>query len=474
MTNKFLFLLFLFTILFCPLLNSQQNLGKPNVIFILADDLGYGDLGCYGQQKIHTPNIDQLAKQGIRFTQFYAGTSVCAPSRASLLTGLHTGHTAIRGNVGMEPEGQFPIPDSAFTIAELFKKAGYATGDFGKWGLGPVGSSGDPIKQGFDEFYGYNCQTLAHDYFPDHLWKNSLMVKLPNTINHQSVYAGDLIQQNALDFIGKHQKEPFFLYLSYTLPHAGLQLPTGDKYFEAYKTAFKEEAIPIKPWDGKGYQPQAYPKAAYAAMVQKLDDYVGQVMLKLKELGIEKNTMIVFTSDNGPHKEGGNIPEFFNSSGGFRGIKRDLYEGGIREPMIISWPMTILQPSVSNQTGAFWDFMPSFAALLHQPIPRTDGISIVPTITGKGNQEQHKYFYWEFHENGGRQAVLMGDWKGVKLNVSNEPNGLIQLFNLKTDPKETNDVSNTHPDIIAQIKKAMLESHVESKDFPLIRRLESQ
>ena len=465
----FLFLIFLLVITFK--LSAQQLKGKPNVIFILADDLGYGDLGCYGQQKIQTPNIDELAKEGIRFTQFYAGTSVCAPSRASLLTGLHTGHTAVRGNMGMEPEGQFPIPDSAFTIAEMFKKAGYTTGDFGKWGLGPVGSSGDPIKQGFDSFYGYNCQSLAHDYFPDHLWNNDLRVDLPNTIDNQTSYAGDLIQQKALDFITSNKSKPFFLYLSYTLPHAALQLPENDPRLTSYKKLFNEDAKPIKTGDGKGYQPQAYPHAAYAAMVQRLDDYVGQVVGQLKKLGLDKNTLIVFTSDNGPHKEGGNTPEFFNSNGGYRGIKRDLYEGGIRVPMIMRWPAMIEKGKTSNQTGAFWDFLPTFAELVQQPLKtKVDGISIMPTIISKGNQQQHEYFYWEFHENGGRQAVRMGEWKGVRLNVRQNPDGDIQLYHLRNDPYETKDLKAEQPEIVKKINNIMQEAHLENADFPLITR----
>ena len=450
--------------------NGQKN-NKPNVIFILADDLGYGDLGCYGQQKIRTPHIDQLAAEGMKFTQFYSGTSVCAPSRASLMTGLHTGHTPVRGNVGMEPEGQFPIPDNAFTIAELFKNAGYTTGDFGKWGLGPVGSSGDPIKQGFDKFYGYNCQSLAHDYFPDHLWNNQTRIDLPNTFKNQTQYAGDLIQRQALDFIAQNKNKPFFLYLSYTLPHAALQLPNGDANLEYYKKQFNEQPVALKPWDGKGYQPHPYPKSAYAAMVQKMDDYVGQVMQQLVTLGLDKNTLVIFTSDNGPHREGGNNPDFFNSNGGLRGIKRDLYEGGMREPMIARWPAIIKAGQVSTQTGAFWDFLPTFAQLTNQATPLgIDGLSILPTLTAKGKQDQHEYYYWEFHENGGRQAVRMGDWKGVRYNASTNPNGPIELYNLSTDFSEKNNIASAHPEIVARIQEIMKTAHVENKDFPFFTK----
>lgn len=470
-----------FTVIFFLLLSiaaslsAQNNSGiaarHPNVIFILADDMGYGDLGCYGQQKISTPHIDAMAKSGMRFTQFYAGTSVCAPSRASLMTGLHTGHTPIRGNLEVKPEGQWPIPDSTYTMAEMFKQAGYVTGDFGKWGLGYVGSTGDPVKQGFDRFYGYNCQAQAHNYFPDHLWDNEQKIELQNTLEKQPQYAADMIQNQALHFIDANSSKPFFLFLSYTLPHAGLQLPEGDTCFERYKKQFNETPRPVSSgWNGKSYQPQPYPRAAYAAMVSRLDRYVGQVMAKLKELKLDRQTLVIFTSDNGPHAEGGNDYAFFNSNGGFRGIKRDLYEGGIREPMIASWPGVIKAGSLSRQTGAFWDFFPTFAAIAGQQIPSTvDGLSILPALTGKGIQKQHDYLYWEFHENGGRQAVLLGKWKGIRLNVTKEPGGDIELYDLSTDPGEKINLAASNPSVVQQIKKIMQEAHVENKDFPLFK-----
>lgn len=450
---------------------AQKTTGHPNVIFILADDMGYGDPGCYGQQRISTPHIDLLAKSGMRFTQFYAGTSVCAPSRASLMTGLHTGHTPIRGNHEVKPEGQLPIPDSSYTIAELFKKAGYATGDFGKWGLGYIGSTGDPIKQGFDKFYGYNCQAKAHNYFPDHLWENDTRIELNNTTASQPRYAADMIQEKALDFIDANRKQPFFLFLSYTLPHAALQLPAGDTCFERYRKQFNETAQPVKtPWNGVGYQPQPYPRSAYAAMVSRLDRYVGEVVAKLKALQLDQNTLIIFTSDNGPHAEGGNDYAFFNSNAGFRGIKRDLYEGGIREPMIASWPAVIKPGTVSGQTGAFWDFFPTFASLTGQSVPENiDGISLLPTLSGKGKQEQHAYYYWEFHENGGRQAVLMGKWKAVRLNVFKAPDGDIELYDLSTDPKETLNLGAMNPQVVKQIREIMQKSHTENADFPFLQ-----
>lgn len=441
---------------------------KPNVIFIMADDMGYGDLGCYGQQLIETPNIDKLAANGMLFTDFYAGTSVCAPSRAALMTGKHTGHTAIRGNHEIQPEGQLPLPDSAYTMAEMFKKAGYTTGDFGKWGLGFVGSSGDPVKQGFDQFFGYNCQRQSHNFFPDHLWDNDKRIDYQNTATNQQYYAPGIIQQKALDFIDINKAKPFFLYLSYTLPHAALQLPNGDKIFEAYKVKFNEQPKPVKDnWNGMGHQPQAYPNAAYAAMVTKLDNYVGEVVKKVKDLGIEKNTLIIFTSDNGPHREGGNDPDFFNSSSGFRGIKRDLYEGGIRVPMIASWPGVIKKGKRSSLIGASWDFLPTFSKIAGQPfLAGSDGISILPSLIANGKQKKHDYLYWEFHEDGGRQAVRMGNWKGVRLNIIKDKNSPVQLYNLAIDPKETKDVAISNPTVVEKIKRIMQQAHVENKDFP--------
>jgi arylsulfatase A-like enzyme len=452
---------------------QQGKMSTPNIVFILADDLGYGDLGCYGQKLIHTPNLDAMAKQGMRFIQFYAGTSVCAPSRSAFITGQHTGHTPVRGNKSVPPEGQWPIPDSAVTVAEVLKKAGYVTGDFGKWGLGPVGSSGDPIKQGFDHFYGYNCQSKAHNYYPDHLWENDRRIDLSsNTPENFAQYSADLIQQKAMQFIDQQAGKPFFLFLSYTLPHAALQTPR-DSLFEKYKKQFNEEPRPLRDelWDGKGYAPQEYPRAAYATMVARLDAYVGQVLEKLKQKGIDKNTLVIFSSDNGPHQEGGNDPSYFNSSGGLRGIKRDLYEGGIREPFIAWWPGTIKAGATSNYAGAFWDLMPTFAELAKQPAPAgIDGISIVPALLGQKNAPSHRFLYWEFHEQGGKQAVRMGKWKGIKLNVIGQPNAPVELYDLQTDRGEKNNVAAKHPDIVQTIQTIMQQEHRENSDFPLFTR----
>lgn len=457
-----------FTVLLSSLAFFAAAQQKPNVIFILADDMGYGDLGCYGQKRIETPNIDRLAAGGMLFTQFYAGTSVCAPSRASLMTGLHTGHTPIRGNYEIKPEGQLPLPDSAYTIPEMFKAAGYKTGAFGKWGMGYPGSEGDPVKQGIDQFYGYNCQRQSHNFFPDHLWNNQQRVELNNTLTQQRDYAPELIQQQAMAFVEQNKSNPFFLYLAYTLPHAALQLPAGDPVFEHYKKKFNEQPKTIgKDWNGTGYQPQAYPHAAYAAMVTKLDNYVGEAVARLKKLGLDKNTMIIFTSDNGPHKEGGNEPAFFNSSAGFRGIKRQLSEGGIREPMIVNWPGKIKAGQVSDHVGAFWDFMPTFAELAGQSLPgSTDGLSILPILLNKGKKPQHEFLYWEFHEDGGRQAVRMGKWKGIREKAIKNQNAAIALYDLSNDPAETNNLASAFPQVVDKIRKIMQNEHVEHKDFP--------
>ncbi|WP_051129989.1 arylsulfatase [Pedobacter arcticus] len=464
MKKLFLILFMVFT--FC--VGFSQT--KPNVILIVADDLGYGDIGCYGQKLIETPNIDALAKNGISFTQFYAGTSVCAPSRASLMTGKHTGHTSVQGNFEIKPEGQLPIKDKEFTLAELFKNEGYVTGGFGKWGLGFPGSEGEPNNQGFDSFFGYNCQRQSHNYFPDHLWDNQTEIKLPNTLQNLEVYAPELIQQKSIEFLERNKEAPFFLYLPYTLPHAALQIPAGDTTFTYYKNKFKEAPVAIKnSWNGENYQPQAYPKAAYATMVSKLDSYVGEVVAKVKALNLAENTIIIFTSDNGPHSEGGNDPAKFNSSAGFKGQKRDLYEGGIRVPLIVSWPNKIQANTSTGFMGAFWDFMPTFADVISAPTPSdTDGLSLLPLLTNNGKQAQHPFLYWEFHEDGGRQAVRSGKWKAVKLNVIQHPENPIKLFNLEKDAAEQNDVAKKYPKIVERMTKIMIEQHTENSNFPFI------
>lgn len=466
--------LYILLFLFIPLCLCQaQEINRPNVIFILADDLGYGDIGAYGQKLIRTPNIDSIAKKGIKFTQFYAGTSVCAPSRSALMTGQHTGHTPIRGNKEHKPEGQFPLRGTAYTIAEQFKEAGYVTGNFGKWGLGYVGSEGDPNKQGFDYFFGYNCQRLAHDYFPSHLWNNSQRVVLPNSLTSSKVYAPDLIQTKTLEFIEANKEKPFFAFLSFTLPHAGLELPEGDKLLNDYKKEFKESPKNVQPikTEPSLYLGQAYPRAAYAAMVTRLDRYIGEVMNKLKQLNIDQNTLVIFSSDNGPHVEGGNDPAFFNSNGGFRGFKRDLYEGGIRVPMVMSWPGVIKPGTVSDHVGAFWDFLPTFSEILNREKPENiDGISILPLLKDNKVQKEHAYLYWEFHENDGRQAVRVGKWKGVKLDAISNPDGPIELYNLEEDPGEKNNVASAEPKMTSKIASIMKNARIENTDYPFAKK----
>jgi arylsulfatase A-like enzyme len=457
-------------ILLLFLLPLQLLAQQPNIILIVADDLGYGDVACYGQQKIETPNITALAKRGMQFNQFYAGTAVCAPSRASLLTGLHTGHTAVRGNKGMKPEGQFPLPDSAVTIAKTLQANGYVTAAYGKWGLGFPGSSGIPSKQGIQQFYGYNCQTLAHDYYPDHLWQNDERIELPGNKKGDSVYSADLIHQKALSFLAAQQRnQPFFLFLPYTLPHAALYGP-HDSLYQYYVRKFKEpDAKPPVNAKAAEYHFEPQPHAAYAAMVARLDSYVGEIMRQVDRQGMANNTVIMFTSDNGPHKEGGGDPAFFGSSGPYRGIKRDLYEGGIRVPFIISWPGKIKYNTISNEAGTFWDLYATLSAMTGVKAPAaTDGLSLTPVFFGKPMPEKHAYLYWEFHESGGRQAVRYGNWKGIRLNVNNDADAPIELYNLQTDAAEQHNVAAQHPEIVNKIKLFMKEAHVPDANWPLL------
>ena len=448
-------------------LNEMQ----PNIIYILADDLGYGDLSCYGQEKFKTPNIDKLASQGMLFSQHYSGSTVCAPSRSALLTGMHTGHTAVRGNKEMQPEGQYPIPDDTYTIAEVMKKSGYVTGAFGKWGLGFPGSEGDPISQGFDEFYGYNCQRLGHHYYPDHLWSNNDSIVLKGNAGQlKEVYAPSLIHEKTLEFIEKNQSKPFFLYVASVIPHAELAAP------EALMKKYRNKFLPEKKFKGVDNGPE-YRKGSYAsqneahatfvAMIDLLDQQVGEIMNKVKELGIDDNTIIIFTSDNGPHKEGGADPKYFNSNGPLRGTKRDLYEGGIRVPMIAKWSGKIKAGSTTDHISAFWDVFPTFSDVAGVEIPKNiDGISFLPELLGNyKNQVEHAYLYWEFHEKGGRQAIRMGDWKAVKYNVLETPNKPMILYNLFNDIGEKNNVANKFPEVVKQIESLFQEARTPSDVF---------
>jgi len=451
--------------------SSNVGFQKPNIIYILADDLGYGDLGCYGQKRFKTPNIDRMAGEGMRFTQHYAGCTVSAPSRSSLMTGLTTGHTPIRGNKEWKSEGQWPLPASSYTIAEMLKKAGYVTGGFGKWGLGYPGSEGDPNYQGFDEFYGFNCQRLAHNYYPSHLWDNRKKVILKgNSGDKFEEYAPELIHQHALQFIKKNCDKPFFLYYASTIPHAELLIP--HKNLKEFQGKFLPDknfngASPGDPGFRDGaYGPQSESHAAFAAMVTLLDRQVGEVLDKLKELGMDKNTIVIFSSDNGPHLEGGADPDYFDSNGLLRGYKRDLYEGGIREPMIVRWPGKISAGSETDLISAFWDVMPTMAEIAGIKAPdKIDGISFLPTLLGKKGQKQHDYMYWEFHELSGRKAIRKGNWKLVKYNIQNPDNTKVELYNLSADMGEKNNIATLNPDIVKKLSALMDSARTGSDVF---------
>ncbi len=436
---------------------------RPNIIFIMADDLGYGDLGCYGQEKVHTPHIDRLAAEGMRFTDHYAGSTVCAPSRCSLMTGFHTGHTYIRGNKAVQPEGQHPIPAESVTVARLLREAGYVTGAAGKWGLGPPGSEGDPINQGFDWFYGYNCQREAHFYYPEHLWENDSRIVLEGNLDGgRETFSHDLIAEKTLEFIRRNSDHPFFLYVPFTIPHAEIVVPEDS--LAEYRGTFPET-----PYIGSHYGSHETPRAAFAGMVTRMDRDVGRIRTLLEKLGIAGDTLIIFTSDNGPHLEGGHDPRFFGSSGPLRGFKRDLYEGGIRVPMVAWWPGTITAGTESAHVSAFWDFLPTACELAGiEPPAETDGISYLPELLGRGGQSEHDHLYWEFHEQGRKQAVRMGEWKGVRLNVRLDPDGPIELYDLGTDLAEEHDVAADHPAIVREVRRIMAEAHTPSELFPFI------
>ncbi len=450
--------------------NSAEPIAKPNIIYILADDLGYGDLSVFGQQRFQTPHLDALAKGGMTLTQHYAGTTVCAPSRSSLMTGLHTGHTPIRGNRRTPPEGQQPLPAASITIAEKLQQGGYITGAFGKWGLGGPGSEGAPENQGFDTFFGYLCQTLAHNYYPYHLWDNQ--DKLMLDANHgqqEGVYGPNLIHEEAMAFIEANKDTNFFLYYPSVIPHAELFAP------EAYMEKHRGKYDPEKSFEGRdegkrfrqgpyGSQPEGH--AAFAAMVNLLDDQVGEIKTKLEELGIAENTLIIFSSDNGPHLEAGADPDYFDSNGPLKGYKRDLYEGGIRVPTIAYWPGTVAAGGTSDHLSAFWDLYPTLCEVAGIPSePKIDGLSFLPTLMGK-EQAQHDYLYWEFHEKGGRQAVRKGKWKAVKYDIFKRPQRPIELYDISEDMGEENDLAADHPEIVKEMAQIMLTAREESTIFP--------
>lgn len=449
---------------------QTQQQKHPNIVFILADDLGIGDIEPYGQRIIRTPNLTRMSRCGLTFSQAYAGTAVSAPSRASLLTGYHTGHTFIRGNIRHDPEGQVAMPEGTYTIASMLHDAGYATGCFGKWGLGYPGSVSQPTRVGFDEFFGYNCQTLAHDYYPDHLWDNTMRVDLPMNLNQQErVYSADTIHHRAVEFIRRHNDRPFFLFLAYTLPHAELRLPedTTFNYYSRIIPDCDEKPFAEKNPNRRGaYGAQRRPLAAFASMVERLDGYVGDIFSTLREEGLDSNTVVIFTSDNGPHREGGANPDYFDSYGSYRGMKRDLYEGGIRMPMIAVWPGHITPATTTDRQVAFWDMMPTLADLSGgKSDPNSDGLSFSHLFVGGAPQPEHDHLYWEFHEQGGKQAVRMGNWKLVKLKVSQPAETVTELYDLSRDIHEDHNVAAQHPDVVTKMEQIIKQEHRKSELF---------
>lgn len=436
---------------------------KPNIILIQADDLGYGDLSCYGQRRFQTPSIDRLAAEGTRFTQYYSGSTVCAPSRASLMTGLHTGHARIRGN------GDHPLRPEDVTVAELLREAGYATAVVGKWGLGTVDTTGRPDRQGFDESFGFLDHTHAHRQYTDHLWKSGEVVP----VDLEKDYVNDLFARSAVEFIGRNARRPFFLYLAFTAPHAELRAP--EQAVKPQRGTFEEtpfsnaraDAVASHPPSrvrrtSIGYRSQPEPLATFAGMVTRMDEHVGQLMATLRELELDRDTVVLFTSDNGPHREGGANPELFDSNGPLRGIKRDLYEGGIRVPMIVRWPGKVKAAATSQRVWTHWDFLPTAAEIAGiKPQRDSDGISMLPALMGK-RQRQHQFLYWEFHERGFEQAVRMGDWKAVR----HAPEARLELYDLGRDLGEQNDVAARHPEVVRKVEEYLSVVRTPSELWP--------
>ena len=450
---------------------EPSKTSKPNIVYIMADDLGYAELGCYGQTKIKTPCLDRLAQQGMRFTQHYSGSAVCAPSRCVLMTGRHTGHAYIRnndelpqrGDVWGDPklEGQRPLLPDTVTLGHVLQQAGYVTAAMGKWGLGGPGTTGAPNRQGFDLFYGYLCQRQAHNFYPTHLWRNDRKEMLEGNVRGNLTgehYSHDLIVEEALRFIRENRSRPFFLYLPFTIPHLALQVP-GDSL------AQYEGAFPETPYDGKrGYQPHPTPRAAYAAMVSRMDRDVGRIVDLIKSLGLDENTLVLFTSDNGPTiKVGGADSAFFESAGPLRGLKMSLYEGGIRVPMIARWPGKVQPGTQTDHLSAFWDVLPTLAEVAGAKSPADiDGLSFAPTLLGRPNQAQHEYLYWEY---GRMQAVRLGKWKAVRPNAKKNPDAPVQLFDLQTDIGETTDLAAEQAQVARRIEQIMRDARTDSP-FP--------
>ncbi len=439
----------------CTLSPARAESAPPNLIYVLLDDAGYADLSCYGQEKFSTPNMDRLAAEGMKFTDHYSGSTVCAPTRCVLMTGLHTGRCYVRGNREVKPEGQAPMPADIVTIPRLLAKAGYKSGAFGKWGLGAPGSPSDPMEH-FDRFYGYNCQREAHTYYPTHLWDDREKVELDG-----ETYAHDLIMDQALEFIRDHRDDRFFAFLPVTIPHAAMQVT------EPYVAPFREKFPQFEDKIGRYAGTQVNnPIAAFAGMMTKLDEDMGRMLDLLEELGISDNTLILLTSDNGPHQEGGHDPDFFDSNGPFRGYKRDLTEGGIRTFLLARWPDKIAAGSTTDLISAHWDTLPTFCELAGVEIPGgLDGISMVPTLTGGGDQRKHDHLYWEFYERGGKKAARWGQWKAVQTGIAANPDAPIEIYNLSEDPGETTDLAESRPDLVQRAREIFEEAHEPSPNW---------
>ena len=440
---------------------ALEPAAPPNIIFIMADDLGYGELGCYGQEKIRTPNIDRLAREGMRFTQYYTASPVCAPARCSLMTGMHGGHAYIRNNKEIGSwesfRGQHPLRDSDVAVAECLKQAGYKTAAFGKWGLGEPGSSGDPLNQGFDRFFGYNCQRHAHNYYPRYLISDRERVPLEGNDRGATgaQYAPELIANELLDFIREKKDERFFIYYPTIIPHLALQVP--DEEMAPYRAL----GWPETPYAGNSYQHHPTPRAAYAAMITYLDKQVGRILELLKELGLAENTIIFFTSDNGPtHVKPQVDYEFFESAGRLRGLKGSVYEGGIRVPMIARRPGVIEAGSESDHLAAHYDVLATLCEIAGTEAAPSDGVSFLPTLLGK-EQPNHEFLFWDFGGYGGQVAIRAGPWKAVWRDLRKNPEAEPELYNLETDPNERSNVSLEHPERVRELERLMLEARDE-------------
>ncbi|YCM43697.1 arylsulfatase [Verrucomicrobiaceae bacterium 227] len=431
---------------------------QPNIIYILADDLGYGDLGSYGQKIIKTPNLDRMAAEGIRFTQHYSGSTVCAPSRSCLLEGKHTGHTYVRGNGSLQMRRD-PL-DPIFPRA--LKNVGYHTALIGKSGLGCNTDDASLVNdKGFDYFFGYTSHTAAHFYYPDSLWRNGEKVLYPNnTLHAGDHYSPTLVTSEALNYLEQQKDGPFFLHLSLQIPHASLR--AKEEWKAKYRPMLKEEPLPER----EGHPHYSYerePKTTFAAMISYMDHNIGLLLKKLEDLGIADNTLVIFASDNGAMREGGHKMETFNSSGPLRGGKRDLYEGGIRVPMIAWWPGKIQPGQTTDHPSAFWDISPTVRELAGAAVQEdTDGLSLVPTLLGKGEQKKHDFFYWEFFEGGGKRAVLQGPWKLVLFNTNKDANPKAELYNIETDLAEKNDLAKKHPEKVSALISQMNQARIPS------------